>query len=548
MQGVTAVAEILKREGIEFLAAFPQQPLIEECARIGIEPILCRQERVGMGIADGFSRTTNGKRLGVFAMQLGPGAENAYPGVAQAFGDNVPILLLPSGASTDRAHVSPNYDAVEGYRVVTKWGAQVNKVERIPELMRRAFYHLSTGKGGPVVVEVPSDIWPAEFGDNLDYTPVSGNRTAPDPRDVREIADALLKANAPVIHAGQGVMYAEATAELVELAEMLQVPVMTTMVGKSGFPEDHALSLGAAMRSGPKPVFHFLKKADVVFGIGCSFTKTNFGPQMPEGKVILHTTNDPADVHKDQAAVHAAIGDAKLVLRALIDELKDRTNGQGKRNGEVVEEIAAVKQEWLDEWMPQLTSDEVPINQYRVIWDMLHAVDRPNTIITHDSGSPREQLVPFWETVAPRTYMGWGKSTQLGYGLGIIMGAKLAEPDKLCINVMGDAAIGMVGMDIETAARNRLGILTVVFNNGAMAIERKTMAEAAEKHLYLGGNYRDLARSLGAWSERVERPDEFLPVFSKAVETTKTGQPALVEVMVKEGYDFSRYPELGSGG
>jgi acetolactate synthase-1/2/3 large subunit len=286
----------------------------------------------------------------------------------------------------------------------------------------------------------------------------------------------------------------------------------------------------------------------VVFGIGCSFTKTNFGPQMPEGKVILHTTNDPADVHKDQAAVHAAIGDAKLVLRALIDELKDRTNGQGKRNGEVVEEIAAVKQEWLDEWMPQLTSDEVPINQYRVIWDMLHAVDRPNTIITHDSGSPREQLVPFWETVAPRTYMGWGKSTQLGYGLGIIMGAKLAEPDKLCINVMGDAAIGMVGMDIETAARNRLGILTVVFNNGAMAIERKTMAEAAEKHLYLGGNYRDLARSLGAWSERVERPDEFLPVFSKAVETTKTGQPALVEVMVKEGYDFSRYPELGSGG
>ena len=117
---------------------------------------------------------------------------------------------------------------------------------------------------------------------------------------------------------------------------------------------------------------------------------------------------------------------------------------------------------------------------------MLHTVDRENTIITHDSGSPREQLVPFWECVAPRTYMGWGKSTQLGYGLGIIMGAKLAEPDKLCINVMGDAAIGMVGMDIETAARHRIGILTVVFNNGAMAIERGSMPEAAEKHLYLG--------------------------------------------------------------
>ena len=108
--------------------------------------------------------------------------------------------------------------------------------------------------------------------------------------------------------------------------------------------------------------------------------------------------------------------------------------------------------------MPQLTSDEVPTNQYRIIWDLMHNVDRANTIITHDAGSPRDQLIPFWETVAPRTYIGWGKSTQLGHGLGLTMGAKLAEPDKLCINVMGDAAIGMVGMDIETAVRNKIGI------------------------------------------------------------------------------------------
>ena len=544
MQGVSAVAEVLKREGVEYLCAFPAQPLIEECARIGIEPVLCRQERVGMGIADGFSRTTNGRRLGVFAMQQGPGAENAYPGAAQAFGDNVPILLLPSGVATDRTDVTPEYDGVASYRTVTKWGARVNTIERIPELMRHAFYQLRTGKGSPALVEVPADIWTSEYGDGLDYTPVAGNRTAADPKDVEAIAQALLDADSPMVHAGQGVMYAEATEDLVELAELLQLPVLTTMVGKSGFPENHPLSLGAAMRSGQKGAFHFLKKADVVFGIGCSFTRTGFGPQVPEGKTILHATNDESDINKDQKVAHPAIGDAKLVLRALIDEVKSRTNGQGRRNGEVVEEVAAFKKEWLDEWMPQLTSDEVPINQYRVIWDMLNTVDRANTIITHDSGSPREQLVPFWETVTPRTYMGWGKSTQLGYGLGIIMGAKLAEPDKLCINVMGDAAIGMVGMDIETAARNKLGILTIVFNNGAMAIERGSMPEAAEKHLYLSGNYSDLARSLGAWSERVENPDDFIPVFKKAMEVTKTGQPGLVEVIVKEGYDFSRYPEL----
>ena len=206
--------------------------------------------------------------------------------------------------------------------------------------------------------------------------------------------------------------------------------------------------------------------------------------------------------------------------------------------------MQAVKKEWLEEWMGQLTSDEVPINPYRVIWDLMHSVDRANTIITHDAGSPRDQLVPFWECVAPRTYQGWGKSTQLGYGLGITMGAKLAEPEKLCINIMGDAAIGMVGMDIETAARNEIGILTIVLNNGAMAIERKTMPFAIEQYRShtQGGNYRDVAKALGGWGIRVEKPDDFVPALKQAVEVTQTGQPALVECLTKEGFDFSKYP------
>ena len=542
MRGVSLIANILKREGTEFLAVYPAQPLIEECASIGIEPVLCRQERVGMGIADGFSRTTNGKRLGVFAIQQGPGTENAFGAAAQAFGDNVPILLLPGGNPTDRDYVSPNFSAMDNYGNVTKWMARINRIDRVPELMRRAFYQLRTGKPGPVLLEVARDIWESEYEGDLDYTPVKGNRTAPDTQDVKEVAQVLLKAKDLVVHAGQGVMYAEARDELIEFAELLQAPVLTTMVGKSGFPENHPLALGAATRSGPKPLFHFIRKADVVFGVGTSFTQTGYGPEVPSGKVIVHSTNDPADVNKDQKADYAVIGDAKLVLRALIEEVKSQTRGVGNRaDGEVAKEIKAVKKEWLDEWMPQLTSDEVPINQYRIIWDMLHTVDRANTIVTHDAGSPREQLTPFWETVVQRTYMGWGKSTQLGYGLGITMGAKMAEPDKLCINVMGDAAIGMVGMDLETAARNNIGILTVVLNNGAMAIERASMPVAAEKHLYVGGNYGEIARALGGWSERVEKPDGFIPALKRAIEVTKAGQPALLECMCKEGYDFSRY-------
>ena len=545
MNGVEAVAEILKREGIEFLICFPSQPLIDAAARVGIRPIVCRQERMGVAIADGLSRTTNGKNLGVFCMQNGPGAENSFPGAAQAFGDNVPLLLLPGGYPSNRASVSPVFSAVDNYAHVTKWLAEVNNVNRISEFMRRAFYALRTGKGGPVLLEIPQEVWFDELDGDLDYTPVTGNRSAPDPQDVTVAAQVLMNATDLVIHAGQGVLYADATDELEQLAELLQAPVMTTLPGKSAFPENHPLALGASAISTTKQISHFLHKADVVFGIGTSFTRTSYGRTIPPGKVIIHSTVDHSDVNKDYRADYALIGDAKLVLQGLIDEISAQTNGVGNRNDqETAAEVQAIKKEWLDEWMPQLTSAEVPINQYRIIWDLMHNVDLANTIVTHDAGSPRDQVVPFWESVAPRTYQGWGKTTQLGYGLGITMGAKLAEPDKLCINMMGDAAIGMVGMDIETAVRNNIGILTIVFNNGAMAIERDTMPIAIEKYdsVYQGGDYRDVAKALGAWGIRIEQPNDFVPALKQAIEVTKTGQPALIDVICKEGYDFSRYP------
>ena len=542
MLGVDLIAEILRREGTEFLACYPAQPLIDAVAKVGIRPIICRQERVGMALADGFSRTTNGKRLGVFASQQGPGTENAFPGAAQAFSDNVPILIIAGGEPISRAGVAPGFSAVDNYQHVTKWAAHVNYVERVPELMRRAFYQLRTGKGGPVLLEIARDVWDAEFEGDLEYTPVRGNKTAPDPAEVADVARVLLEADNLFVQAGQGCLYAEASDELLEFAELLQAPVMTTMPGKSVFPEDHPLALGASAVSYPKQTAHFLEKADVIFAIGTSLTRTSYGKAIPPDRIIVHSTNDPMDVNKEHRADYALLGDSKLVLRALIDELKSATNGRRDGNG-VVAEVKRVRKEWEDEWMPQLTSDEVPINQYRIVMDAMNAVDRANTIVTHDAGSPREQVTPFWESTTPRTYMGWGKSTQLGYGLGIIMGAKVAEPDKLCINFMGDAAIGMVGMDIETAVRNKIGILTVVFDNGIMAIERDHMPYTADtmNSLDLGGDYVKIAEGLGAWSKRVEQPDAFVPALKEAIEITKTGQPALLDCIVKEGYDFSKY-------
>ncbi len=369
-------------------------------------------------------------------------------------------------------------------------------------------------------------------------------RAAPDPAAIKKAAEMLLAAKHPLLWAGQGVHYAEAGDRLAALAEFLPAPVVATNPGKSAIPDSHPLALGGATRSRSKVFADFMNKSDVVMAIGSSLTITNFGPAVPPGKTIIHSTNDAGDINKEYRADHAVVGDAALVIEALIAEIaKQKGPGGGNALASLKEEIAAGKKAWLEEWAKFLNSDETPLNQYRVIRDMMRTLDRDNVIITHDSGSPREQMIPFWETTTAGSYMGWGKSTQLGYGLGITMGAKLAAPKKLCINVMGDAAIGMTGMDIETAARNRIAILTVVFNNGVMGAERDVLkiSDAKFGAMTVGGNYTKVAEGLNVAATRVEKPAAIVGAIKEAVAVTETGAPFLLEFVVKEGRDFSRY-------
>ena len=202
-----------------------------------------------------------------------------------------------------------------------------------------------------------------------------------------------------------------------------------------------------------------------------------------------------------------------------------------------------MKTEWLNQWMPRLTQNTKPLSPYRVIWDLMQTVDLSNTIITHDAGSPRDQISPFWEPTEPLTYIGWGKTTQLGYGLGLAMGAKLANPEKLCVNFWGDAAIGFTGMDFETAVRERIPILSVLLNNFSMAIELKVMAVATEKFRStdISGNYADMAKAFGGHGERVTEPGEIVPAIKRAIKQTQEGKPALLEFITEKAVDFSMY-------
>ena len=550
MQGKTAIANILQQEGVELVFCFPNNPLIDAIAAAGIRPVIARMERGAVNMADAYSRITNGRQTGVCIVQAGPGIENAFPGVAQAFADGVPILMLPGHEGSSRTTMTSDFSATRNYGGVTKWTGMINAPERVPQMLRRAFTQLRAGPPGPVVLETPTDVMNGEIDESqFFYAPISRRRTAADPQDAARVARRLMDAARPVIYAGQGVLYAEATPELVELAELLNAPVLTTTLGKSGFPEDHPLALGTGGNTGTRAVGEFLRRADVVFGIGTSFNKTLASPPVPPGKAVIQSTIDERDMNGEYGLDDLLPGDAKLVLQQLIGEVKDALGDNGRRpaggvsQSETAAEIARLRQEWLAEWTPRLTSDDVPISPYRVVYELNRGLDKANSIVTHDSGNPRDQIVPFYEATTPRGYIGWGNSTQLGAGLGYAMGAKLAAPEKTVVNLMGDTAVGMCGTDFETAARNRIGTITVIVNNGAMGGYEKNIPIAVEKYgsKYLTGDYSKMADSLGCHAETITQPGEIAPALARAQDIASGGQPVVLEIITREEPVFSRY-------
>ncbi|MFN8635197.1 MAG: thiamine pyrophosphate-requiring protein [Chloroflexota bacterium] len=537
-----AIGEILKREGVEVITGYPVNHILEGAAAANVRPIIVRQERVGLHMADAISRTTSGDKIGVFVMQHGPGSENAFGGVAQAFGDSVPIVVLPMGFPRNLQNISPNFSSLLNFQHVTKWVEQVSLPQEIPNALRRAFTQAKNGRPRPTMIEIPSDVMTAEIADDFHYVPAPRVKVGPDPQLVKEAAEVLVKAERPVIYAGQGVHYAKAWSQLKELAELLEAPVTTSIQGKSAFPEDHRLSLGCAGRSLPRAAWEFIQNSDVIFGIGCSFSSTNYGTTMPKGKTIIHATLDSLDLNKDVESQHQILGDAGLTLDALLLEVKDRLKNKPRGRGDgVAAKIADISAKWIEDWTPKLTDTSTPINPYRVIWDLMHTVDVPNTIMTHDAGSPRDQIVPFWKPTAPLSYIGWGKTTQLGYGLGLAMGAKLAHPDKLCVNFWGDAAIGFTGMDFETAARERIPIMSCLMNNFSMAIELKVMPISTEKYRStdISGNYADMAKAFGCYGERVTDPNEIIPAIKRGIKQTQEGKPVLLEFLTQKEVNTS---------
>jgi len=548
------LVRILKREGVEWVSTFPTTVINQACGDEGVPNFMVRTERYAVAVADGFSRVSNGKRFGVCSVMGGlnaAGLQMAYGGLAQAFEDSTPLLCITDGIQTPIGGTK-SYDITDSFRGVTKWTGYINEPHRVPEFLTRAFTYLRSGRPGPVLVQLPKGL--GEYDeDAFPYTAVKRWRRMADPHDVTVAVKALSNAKNPIIYAGQGVFYADACEELREFAELIQVPVITTLKGKSCFPEDHPLSLGVK----GSHVERWLHGSDLVFSIGSSLSPGRryggFAHQIPgtrrsdnpgvEGKVIVQCTLDEMDINRYYVVDHAVVGDAKLVLRQLIDEA--RNQGVPKREG-IVDEVAVAKKQHLEQYAESLDSDETPINPYRVYKELMEILDRRNSFVTHESGSTREQLATVYEALVPHGFMGWGRVSTLGFGLGAATGAKLALPEREVVCVSGDAGVGYQLGDYEYLVRNQVGISIVHINNSGFAGygpgfwgsgRNPYVADLLDSSVL---KMADATEALGMKAERVEDPDEVAPALKRALKVNKSGRSAFVEIIC------SKYPIHGA--
>ena len=550
MTGADLLVKILKAEGIRQCFCFPNSPIIEAMARAELRVITTRQERVAGNMADGVSRSTNGREIGVFTVQALAGSENAFAGVAQAHTDSTPMLFLPGHPGTSFIDQPPTFDSTANYGATTKMAQKVLSAAQLPSKLRQAFTALRSGRPQPVMLELPGDVCAAPVEDDRPYTPVRRLRSAADDGAVQEAAERLVAAKTPLIWAGQGVLYAEASAELREVAELLGAPVTTTLQGKSAMPEAHPLAAGVGAYSTTAMTAHFLEASDAMLAVGSSLTRAPFTPVVPGEKTIIHATVDPIDINKEYPAALGIVADAKLFLAQLAGALRRLVgDGRADRHAETAATIADLKRAWRADYEPLFADDRVPINGYRMMRELWSLLDPDHTMLTHESGASRDIQSVFYEAGVPRSYLGWGQSSQLGFSLGLAMGAKLANPDKLVVNVMGDAAVGMTGMDWETAARNDIPIMTVVKHDSIFSGYDRNIPEAAARYQASTqrGDYAAIAASLGCHAEKVTEAAALRPALERAIRATRDGQPAVVDVITAETRKLSRLAPTSIG-
>jgi acetolactate synthase-1/2/3 large subunit len=419
-------------------------------------------------------------------------------------------------------------------KTVSKWFGYLDAPERVPTFMRRAFTMLRSGRPGPVILAIPNAT--STYDDAADpYLPVQGVKTAPDPADVRAAVALLLQAQQLLIYAGEGVIYAGASDDLRALAELVQAPVITTLKAKGVFPENHPLFVGVR----GDHVAQYLAKSDLILAVGSSLSPGRFSHGIPDAvkKTIIHCNVDELHINKIYPTAQAVIGDARLTLQALRQEVADRTAGAGRPADQVAADIKAARDAGLAKYREVMASDEKPMNPYRVYGALMQVLDPQNSFVTHESGNTRDQLSTVYDTLIPRGFLGWGNVSTLGFSLAAAIAAKKAFPARPSMAVTGEAGLGYMLGNLEVLLRERLGVTVVHISNGGFAGYGPGFWGPGHDpftHAVLGPNDVDMAKVIGALglhTERVSEPAEVVPALQRALAANASGRPAYLECL-----------------
>ena len=532
----TGIARILKAEGVDWVSTFPVCKVNNSLGREGMPMVMMRDDRYAVAVADAFSRITGGTKIGVCTFQGGvnaAGLQVAFAGMAQAFEDGSPVLCITDGISAGDTENS-QFDVTAALKSVTKWYGHLDKPERLPEFMRRAFTMLRSGRPGPVVIAIPDPN--LQYDDTADpYIPVKGSKSMPDPADVSGAIDLLLKAENPLIYAGEGVIYAGASAELTEFAELVNTPVVSTLKAKGAFPENNPLFVGVR----GDQVNEYLNKCDLLFAIGSSLSPGRFSHGIPNAvnKTIVHCTIDELHINKIYPTAQAVIGDAKFSLQALISDAKAKG---GRPAGNVAAEVKTSRDTAMTKYREAMASNDKPINPYRVYAGLMEALNPLTSFVTHESGNTRDQLSTVYDTLIPRGFLGWGNVSSLGFSFAATIAAKLAHPDKDCVAVTGEAGLGYMLGQLEVALRQQIGITVVHVSNGGFAGYGPGFwgdGHDPFTHKVLGYDDVDMSKvigELGYHTERVTEPTDVVLALKRAFDVNKSGQPAYIEFICSQ--------------
>ena len=532
------LAEYLERLGVEVIFGLCGHTIIAFLDALGksrIRFVSTRHEQVAAHAADGYARASG--KPGVLLTHLGPGLTNAATGVANAALDSIPMVVIagdvPSHYHGRHPHQEVNLhqdaDQFQIYRPFCKRVYRVDRPEDLPRIMERAFHLACSGRPGPVLVDVPMDIFSADLPVNAFHkTPPQIAKTSLDPETAAQIAHALASAKHPVIYAGGGVLSAGAATELAALAEQLEIPVAHTLMGKGCLREDHPLLLGMTGFWGTPIANEKCRTADLILAIGTRLAEANSSSWYPEYTFsipptrLIHIDADLAEIGRNYPTELGVVADAKLALAALATAAKREK--RFKPNG-LRKEIARGRQTFASNWDDQWTSDQYPLRPERILSELRQAVPENGFIVT-DVGWNKNGVGQQFPITVPGTFITPSGLATMGFGPAAVLGVKMAQPDRAAVALIGDGGFGSNPAVIATAREAGLAVVWVVMDNAGFG----TIAGLEKMHYDWDfgcmfecegqpyrADYAAMARAYGARGVMIQSACELGPALREAL-------------------------------